>query len=309
MNGLNVVAISGGTGSAKLIRGMSKVIDNLTIIANVADNIWVHGLYVCPDVDTAMYTLANLIDRERGWGISGDTFNFISQMDSLGEESWFLLGDRDLATHIVRTKLLRGGKRLTEVTKILCSKFRVKHSILPVCDEHVETHIVTDEGEMHLQEFWVKRRARPDVINVLYNGIDKARATDEVINALEDADRIIICPGNPITSIRPILMVPGLMKALSNSRAMKIALSPMIGNSAYSGPAAKLMLSLGIESNSFGVAKLYSGFLDCIMIDESDDEIAGRIRELGIKCISTRTMMQDELDEERLAREMLIAEL
>ena len=302
---MRVVALAGGTGSAKLLRGLSALDVDLTVVANVGDNFWVHGLYVCPDLDIAMYTLAGLANRKQGWGIEGDTFRTLTQLGQIGERTWFALGDMDIATQMVRTEMLREGLTLTSVTERLRKAFRVVQAILPLTDDPVETRILTPAGYVHLQEFWVRDRGRPAVRSVAYRGASQARFTEEVERAVERADRVVICPANPVTSIGPMLAVPGFSRRLSRTKARVAALSPMVGRVSFSGPAAKLMKAVGMRSDSVGVAQMYSEFLDSLVIDRSDEGIAGQIEELGIECVPSDTLMKDRSEEKRIAKEML----
>ena len=302
---MRVVALAGGTGSAKLLRGLKGILGHLIVIANIGDNIWLHGLYICPDIDIAMYTLAGIEDRERGWGIAGDTFEVLGDLQRLGAETWFKIGDRDFATHVLRTRLLLGGRRLTEITASLAKRLGVGQSILPPSDEHVETRIQTDEGEMHLQEFWVKRRAEPKIRDVRYVGADSATVTGEVKDAIQNADRILFCPGNPVTSLLPIISIGGLRNLLMKSPAKRVALSPMVGRRAVSGPAALFLSALGHEPNSVGVARLYSEILDAIVIHEGDGEMASSVEGVGLKCILSDTVMHTAYDERRLAKQLI----
>ena len=300
----NIVALSGGTGSAKLLRGMQEH-TRFTVISNVADNAWFHGLYVCPDIDTVTYTLAGLVDVTKGWGLVGDSFRTLDQLRSLGsDETWFKLGDLDMATHILRTKLMKKGKGLTEITALIARQFGVKDwEILPVTDYHVETRILTAEkGEMHLQEFWVKERGNLTVKWVRYKGAQAARATDLVAASIQAADRIILPPANPITSIMPILSVGGVRKLLAKSKARRVAISPMIGGRAVSGPAAKFMVSRGREPTSEGVATLYKGMIDVLIIDDEDKAQQTEIEKKGISCVCASTLMKSREDEAELAR-------
>jgi LPPG:FO 2-phospho-L-lactate transferase len=223
----------------------------------------------------------------------------------LGEETWFQLGDRDLATCLLRTQLLISGKTLTQATTSLCKRFGIKQIILPPTDDPVETRVVTEEEEMNLQKFWVKNRGRLDVRGVKYVGARRARVTKVARNAIRSADRIVICPGNPVTSIMPILAVDEFKKMLGSSRAKKVALSPMIGKIAFSGPAPKLLRAVGVEPTSLGVAKLYADFLDEIIIHEADTEQVGQIEELGVECKTANTTMESNADEVRLARSVI----
>lgn len=302
---MKVAALAGGTGSAKLLRGLARVTAKLTVVANPGDNFWVHGLYVCPDIDIATYTLAGIADRARGWGIEHDTFKTLAQIAALGKPTWFRLGDRDLATHIVRTEMLRRGIPLTEVSQRLCRLLGVEQAILPATDDYLETHVLTPEGEMHLQEFWVERGARLAVRGVKYQGARSARPTAAVMRALEEADMVVFCPGNPVTSIGPMLALKGMKRKLSGLGAPVVAVSPMIGESPFSGPAGIFLRAVGARPDSIGVATLYSGLLDDLFIHSSDTLMKGRIERLGMKAHPTETAMKDKAAEVRLARELL----
>ncbi len=304
---MKLVALAGGTGSAKLLRGLKAEIGNFIVIANVGDNVWMHGLYVCPDIDIAMYTLAGIADTRKGWGLKGDTFKMLEQMALLRGETWFRLGDRDLAIHLLRTEMLKAGKTLTEVTAFALHALKVRQRILPVTDAPVETRVLTTEGDLHLQEFWVRRRARVAVEDVVYKGAREAHPTREVASAVEEADRIIICPGNPPTSIMPILAVGGMQKLLASSKADKIAVSPMMGDRPFSGPAGKLMRALGHGTDSVAVSKMYARMIDRILIDKSDVRMKGKIEELGVRCLATGTTMNNYTQERRLARFLIEA--
>jgi len=304
---LKVVALSGGTGSAKLLRGLSRLKIDLTVVANVGDNFWKYGVYVCPDIDIATYTLAGVADPDKGWGIRRDSFNVLEQLTRLGEETWFRLGDKDLATCLWRTELLQKGASLTRATLLICDSYGVKEKVLPACDDHIETRIITEKGDIHLQEYWVKERGRPVVTGVRYRGAIRARLTKEVARAISDADRIIVCPANPVTSIGPMLALPGFRTLLRGSGARIVALSPMVGESPFSGPAGSLMKAVGESPSSRGVAKLYGGFLDSIVIPDSDAYMRPGIEGLGIRCVTTDTLIRGPEDEHRLAKEMLRA--
>lgn len=302
---MRVVALAGGTGSAKLVRGLSKVAPRLTAVANPGDNVWMHGLYVCPDLDIVTYTLAGMADSAKGWGIENDSFETLGQLAVLGQPVWFKLGDRDLATHILRTEMMRKGASLTEVTRRLCELLSVKQNVLPATDEHVETHILTAEGEMHLQEFWVRRRAKPVVKGVRYVGARAARPTRQVAQALHDADLVVFCPANPVTSIGPILAISGMKRLLANSRARVVAVSPMIGDSPFSGPAGVLLKAVGTSPDSVGVASLYAGLLDDFLIHRNDSAKRSEIERFGMKVHLSDTVMSDPGAEARLAKELI----
>jgi len=298
------VAISGGTGSAKFLRGLKRVA-RFTVIANVGDNAWFQGLYVCPDIDTVTYTLAGIADPRRGWGIQGDEFKALGQLKKLGSPgTWFNIGDMDMATDVFRTALMGQGKSLTEVTLTVARRLGVRGcKILPATDQHVETRIITAEkGEMHFQEFWVREEGKLTPKGVRYVGARQARATSEVAKSIASAERIIITPANPITSIMPTLSISGFRELLGRSKARKIAVSPMLGEGPFSGPAAKLMAAKELRPTSEGVARLYKGVVDAIIVDESDRGQANAIEEMGVSCVFASTLMKSREDELRLAK-------
>lgn len=266
-----------------------------------------HGLYVCPDVDIAMYTLAGVADSKRGWGVEGDTHFVLGQLKRLRQETWFKLGDRDIVTSILRTSRMRSGLSLTAATLELCRLFGVEQRILPITDDPLMTYVSTPGGEFHFQEFWVKERGRPAVRGVRYKGASKAAPTAPVARALESADRIVLCPANPVTSIGPILAVKGVRRALARSRGKKVALSPMVGSGPVSGPAGKLLRGCGLRSDSLGIAGLYRSFLDSIVIDKHDERLRRGIERLGLECVVSDTVMHDRRDERRLAEELMAA--
>lgn len=302
---MNVVVLAGGTGSAKLLRGLARIAPDLTVVANVGDNFWFHGLYVCPDVDVAMYTLAGLSDRKKGWGIDGDTFNVLRQLSKLGLETWFKLGDIDMATSLLRTQLLARGKSLTEVTKRISEAFGLHNPVLPATDSAEETRLITKSGSLHLQEYWVRDHGRPRVFRVHYKGARSASPTKAVKRALAGADKVILCPANPITSVGPILAINGMRKLLSDSKAEVVALSPMVGSGPFSGPAGRLMKQLGLEPDSLGVASLYADLVHRFVIDRSDASQKPAIERLGMVCEVTSTLMRNGSDEERIAAVLL----
>jgi LPPG:FO 2-phospho-L-lactate transferase len=301
---MKVVALAGGTGSAKLLRGLSRLRIDLTVVANVGDNFWTYGVYVCPDVDIATYTLAG-ISSPRGWGIAGDTFEALRWLSRLGEETWFRLGDRDLAVCLKRTEMLKRGKSLTSATRKIAKSLGVEPLVLPVTDDHVETRIMTPTRELHLQEFWVRERGTPKPIGVRYEGARGARPTREVATAISTADRVVVCPANPVTSIGPMLAVTSFRRLLRDTDARIVALSPMEGAAPFSGPAGKLLRGMGSSPDSYGVAKEYSDFADCVVISEADGALGDAIRALGMGCVTAGTRMKGPTDELRLARVMV----
>jgi LPPG:FO 2-phospho-L-lactate transferase len=300
-----VTILAGGTGSVKLVRGLVSQDIKVNVISNVGDNYWLYGLYVCPDIDTIIYGLADLLDQERGWGIKKDTFNFLRQMEIFGEETWFRVGDRDAATHLIRTNMLKNGKNLSDITKWMCEKFAVSANIIPVTDNSVETRITTDKGELHLQEYWVKHRGKDKVEGIQYIGAEKARPNPEAVNAIHDADLVILAPGNPLTSIGPMLQIKGIRKELSKIKRKVIAISPLIGEKAITGPAAKYMEAAGIETNAYGLAKMYSDVCSNIIVDTKDKALLKKIQNLDMKGYDTKITMKNKIAEDALANFIL----
>jgi LPPG:FO 2-phospho-L-lactate transferase len=304
---MKVTALAGGTGSAKLLRGLASLDVELRVVANVGDNVWMYGAYVCPDVDIACYTLAGVADRSRGWGIEGDTFEALKALSRLGLETWFRLGDRDLAVCMARTEMMRRGMTLTEATESVRKSLGVRIPICPACDSHLETRVSTSKGVMNLQEFWVRDSGEPSVRGVRYKGAASARATEEVNSAILGADRIVVCPANPVTSIGPMLAIPDFARLLRSTAGRVVALSPMAGGHPISGPAGKLLKATGRRPDSVGVAESYSGFLDAIVISKGDSPMRSRIEGLGVECRLSDTLMNGPEDEKRLAEELLEA--
>ena len=302
-----LVVLSGGTGGAKLIEGLSHEIDpaQVTVVCNTADDFVVHGLNISPDLDTILYTLAGMSDSAKGWGIQGDTFTILQQLERLGGETWFKLGDRDIATHITRTCLLRAGLKLSDVTSRLRNSLGIKTKVLPMSDDTIATRVETPEGEISFQEYFVKRRWQAEVKKVFYAGVAKSRPAPGVLEAIDAAAGIIICPSNPVTSIGPILAVPGLRDALKQVNVSIVGVSPMIGESAISGPAHKLMAAQGMEPSAFGAAKGYADFLDQFVIDSDDEALTNKLETLGIRVAATSIRMKSLADKRGLARQVL----
>ena len=300
-----ITILAGGSGSVKLVRGLASQTKDLTVISNVADNIWLYGLYICPDIDTVIYGLADLLDKKQGWGIRNDSFKCLSQMDMLGEKLWFKIGDRDLATHLLRTGMLKDGKKLSEITEWMRRRYGIKAKVVPASDNPMETKIVTDKGNLHIQEFWVKNRAQPNVLNIVYDGADTSSANPKAIDALRRSKIVVIAPGNPITSIGPILAVKGMRKEIIDQRRKIIAVSPIIGKEAISGPAAKYMRAMSIQNSPLGVARYYSDFIEKFAISASDHQLSTEIRKLDIQPCETDIIMRNDHDESRLALYLL----
>jgi LPPG:FO 2-phospho-L-lactate transferase len=306
-----VVALAGGVGGAKLSHGLQAHLgDRLTVIVNSADDLERHGLAIWPDHDTVLYTLAGLDDRERGWGRRDETWTVIDELAALGEETWFRLGDRDVALHVVRTRLLREGSRPTDVALSLRQAFGVGPTILPMTDEPVRTEVRTDDGWLEFQEYFVHRAQAPDVHEVRFRGIEVARPTPEVAAAFASATAIVVAPSNPIVSIGPILAVPGIRDALIGARERGVpvvALSGIVGGRALKGPADRMLTSLGHEASALGVARLLVGIADAFVLDEVDRDLAPAIEALGLRPVVTDTIMSDDDRRAAVARAVLAA--
>jgi LPPG:FO 2-phospho-L-lactate transferase len=303
-----IVALAGGVGGSKLVEGLARVVsppEDLVVIVNTADDQEFYGLSISPDLDTVMYTVAGIVNKSTGWGIEDDTFYALSMLGRYGEETWFRLGDRDLATHILRTGELRKGRSLTEVTADLAGRLGVRPRILPMSDDPVRTIVLTPEGELQFQEYFVKRRASDPVVGVRFEGIDRARPTPQVLSALREAEAVVICPSNPIVSIGPILSLPGFRETLQETRAVKVAVSPLAAGRAFKGPTVEMMRGLGYEASAFGVASLYRDFLHVVIIDERDVELVPRIEELGIRIVVRPVAMYTLEEKVALAKAVL----
>jgi LPPG:FO 2-phospho-L-lactate transferase len=277
----------------------------LTVVVNTADDFDLWGLWISPDIDTVMYTLAGIADPVHGWGIAGDTHQTLAGIAALGEDPWFSLGDRDFATHILRTERLRAGHSLSDVTAGLAKGLGVVPAVLPMSDQSVATIIHSGGRELAFQEYFVARRQTDEVDAVSFAGIEDATPGPGVTKAIGEADVIVFCPSNPIVSIGPILQVPGMADAIRQSGAWKVAVSPIIGGKALKGPADRMLTSLGHETTALGVARLYMGLLDAFVIDEADAGLEGAIRELGLDVLVTSTIMGGKHDRERFAAEVL----
>ena len=300
-----ITILAGGSGSVKLVRGLASHRSDVNVVTNVGDNYWLYGMYICPDIDTITYGLADLLDQDKGWGIKKDTFGFLRQMEIFGEETWFRIGDRDTATHLTRTNMLKNGKSLSDITKWLSEKFSIEIKIIPVTDNSIETRIITPKGAMHLQEFWVKHRGMDSVDGIEYQGADKARPNPDAINAIDDANLIIIAPGNPLTSIGPMLAIKGIRKALSKKKNKVVAVSPIIGNSAISGPTGKYMEAAGIEVSAVGIAKMYADVCSNLIIDTKDRKQIKQIESLNINVHDTKIKMANKQAEDALGASIL----
>jgi len=300
-----ITILAGGTGSVKLVRGLASQRTDVNVVCNVGDNYWLYGMYVCPDIDTITYGLADLLDHDKGWGIKKDTFGFLRQMEIFGEETWFRIGDRDTATHLTRTNMLKNGKSLSYITKWMCEKLSIEIKIVPVTDNTIETRIITDRGDLHLQEFWVKHRGLDEVKGIEYQGAEKVRPNPDAMNAIHDSNLIVIAPGNPLTSIGPMLAIKGIRKELSKKKTKVVAISPIIGNSAISGPTGKYLEAAGIEVSALGVAKMYADVCSNIIIDTKDHALTKKIESLNINVHETKIKMTTKQSEDALASSII----
>jgi LPPG:FO 2-phospho-L-lactate transferase len=304
-----VLALAGGTGGAKLSLGLARVLppEQLIIVVNTGDDEYFHGLHVSPDLDTIMYTLAGLVNPETGWGIAGDTFNSLEMLKRYGADTWFNLGDRDLATHVRRTQLLGQGATLSEVTAELCRCLAVKHQVAPMSDDPVRTVLSTDAGELLMQQYFVRQRSEPKINKIRYQGAAAARPAPGFAAALEQAGMVVFCPSNPFLSVGPILAVPGVRKQLERAHPsrLRVAVSPIVGGAAVRGPAAKIMAELGHEVSCVGVARQYQGLCDVFLIDHQDAHLAPAIGELGMRPLAASIIMRTEEDKIALAELIL----
>lgn len=304
---MQLVALAGGTGAAKLLRGLSRLVPprDLTIVVNTGDDTELWGLHISPDLDTVCYTLAGVIDATRGWGLADETFQALGQMARFGEPSWFSLGDRDLATHLHRTRLLREGRTLSDATAAIGAALGVKSRILPMSDQPVRTRVLGPDGWLDFQEYFVREKAQVEVRDVAYDGSSAANAAAGVLEAIAGARAVIVCPSNPVTSIGPILAVPGIADSLTRSAATIIAVSPIVGGSAVSGPAGRLMASRRLPVSAAGVARLYAPWLDVLILDERDRQEIPEVLQLGVSPVTAPTIMATREDEIALARRVL----
>ena len=300
-----ITILAGGSGSVKLVRGFASQRSDINVIVNVGDNYWLYGMYICPDIDTITYGLADLLDHDKGWGIKKDTFGFLRQMEIFGEETWFRIGDRDTATHLTRTNMLKNGKSLSHITKWMCEKLSIEVKLIPVTDNAIETRIITKKGEMHLQEFWVKHRGMDPVEGIEYQGADKARPNPDAVNAIHDSSLVVIAPGNPLTSIGPMLAIKGIRKELAKKKNKVVAVSPVIGTSAISGPTGKYMEAAGMEVSALGIAKMYAHVCSNLVIDTKDRMQTKEIEALNINVHQTKIRMTNKQSEDVLAASIL----
>lgn len=305
----HILAISGGVGGAKLALGLAAVLESgqLTIVANTGDDFEHLGLHIAPDLDTVMYTLAGISNTELGWGLAGESWNFLEALGRLGGDDWFRLGDRDLATHVLRSQGLAAGKTLSQITRQLCEKLGVAQRLLPMSDDAVRTVVSSDAGELPFQHYFVRLRCEPLVTGFQFKGLEQALPQPEMMALLagQDLGAVVICPSNPFVSVDPVLSLRGVREALVDSVAPVIAVSPIVAGLAIKGPAAKMMAELGMPVSALAVARHYRGLVDCFVLDAADATLAPEIEELGMEVLVTNTVMRSLEDRQSLAGDIL----
>jgi LPPG:FO 2-phospho-L-lactate transferase len=290
-----ITALAGGVGAARFLTGLLKLVkqEDLTVIVNTGDDINLFGLHISPDIDIVTYTLSGIVNEKKGWGLNGDAFQCLGMLKRFNQETWFNLGDRDLATSILRTNMLKNGATLSQITAKVASDLGLKVKILPMTDDKFATHVRIAEGLIHFEEYMVKRAAQDKVLGVEYVGVESAKPASGVVEAIMDSEWVIVCPSNPIVSIGTILSINGVREALRKTKARKVAISPIVAGAPIKGPADKLLSGLGFEVSAYTVAKLYSDFLDCFVIDAADAAEKSRIESLGLKVKIANTLMKD----------------
>jgi LPPG:FO 2-phospho-L-lactate transferase len=306
MTGVKITVLAGGIGAARFLAGLASVVDprSITAICNVGDDLQWHGLHVSPDIDSVIYTLAG-IEGEHGWGIQGDTTRVLDGLRMLGSDEWFTIGDRDLATHLLRAQHLRIGATLSEATAAVARAHSLHVRVLPVTNDPHPTVVRTREGDLAFQVYFVRRRASVPVLGFEFPGATSARPAPGVIDAIAEADFLVIAPSNPLVSIGPLLAVPGVREALEATRARRVAISPIVGGEAVKGPAADMLRALGHEVSALGVARIYEGLIDLFVLDTVDEPLVGRVRASGMEAVAVDTMMTGTDGRERVARNIL----
>jgi LPPG:FO 2-phospho-L-lactate transferase len=301
--------LAGGVGASRFLQGLVQVVDpeDVTVISNTGDDVEMFGLHVSPDVDIVIYALAGAVNPATGWGLDGDTLNVVQALRRYGYGDWFNLGDKDLATAIHRTRLLREGRPMHEVIAEIATAWGLRSRILPMSNETIRTRIVGPEGEIPFQDYMVRLRTEVDVRAIEFAGIESARPAPGVIEAIQEAGVVVLAPSNPFVSVGPILAVPGVREALETTRARRVAVSPIIAGQVVKGPAAKMMATLGHEVSAAGVAAIYRGLIDVMVIDEQDRDLAPRIEALGLECGVADTMMTSDTRKAEVARDTLAA--
>lgn len=303
----HILALSGGVGGAKLALGLAQILspEQLTIIANTADDFEHLGLQISPDLDTVMYTLAGLNNQQLGWGLAGETWQCMGALQQLGGETWFRLGDKDLATHIYRTQRANAGDSLTVITHQLCERLGVNHRLLPMCDQPVRTFVASDQGELAFQRYFVEQQCQPEVSGFRFQGIKETSLSTDVTGAIEQANALIVCPSNPFVSVAPILAVNHLKAAIMARDIPRVVVSPIVGGMAIKGPAAKMMAELQMPTTALAVAEYYRDFASHFVLDSSDIAFAADIEAMGMQVLVTNTIMKSLEDKATLAQHIL----
>lgn len=304
---MNLTVLAGGVGAARFLEGVVQVVpqEDITVVSNTGDDEEFFGLRVSPDIDIVIYTLAGAVDAEKGWGLAGETYHALDALARFGYETWFHLGDGDLATLTHRTQLLRAGATLSEATRSIVDAFGLRLTLLPVSNDRIRTLVETDAGTLSFQEYFVKRRTEDVVRSVHFDGIDRAAAAPGVLDAIRNADVVAIAPSNPVVSIGPLLTVPGVRDALCETGAKVVAVSPIIGGRTVKGPADRMMASLGMTPTAAGVAQAYADFLDVLVVDETDRALAGDVESAGVRCVVAPTIMRGPAEKRALAEAVL----
>jgi LPPG:FO 2-phospho-L-lactate transferase len=302
-----ITALAGGVGAARFLTGLIRLVnqEDTSVIVNTGDDMEMFGLHISPDIDIVTYTLAGIVDEQKGWGVKNDTFQCLEMLKKMGSDTWFALGDRDFATHIFRTQMLKKGYSLSQVTQEICRFLGLRVKVLPMANEKFESWIRLEDGFVHFEEYFVKRAQKDNILGVEFIGASEAKPAPGVIEALMTSENIVICPSNPIVSIGTILAVQGIREALKNTNAKIAGVSPIVAGATIKGPADKMLASLGLEVSAYSVAKLYSDFLDTFVIDVKDSDQAERIRQLGINVKVTNTIMKSLDDKISLAKTVL----
>lgn len=302
---MKIVALAGGVGGAKLANGLTQIVppEDLAIVVNTGDDFEHLGLYICPDLDTVCYTLAGIANPQTGWGRADESWNAIENMARLGGPDWFRLGDRDLGTHLERTRRLRDGQPLSQITRDFCAAWGIKPTVLPMSDDPVPTIVLTDEGELSFQEYFVHRRCRPKVRGFRFQDVEKASPAPGVVAAIQEADLIVICPSNPWVSIDPILALPSFKSEIESR--LVVAVSPIIDGKAVKGPVVKMYAELGIQPSALAVAKHYQDILDGFVFDILDKNLMSEIQSLNVKSLSVQTLMNSPTQQNRMAQDVL----
>ena len=302
-----IAVLSGGVGGVKLVEGLTELLpgEAITVVCNTGDDMELWGLHISPDIDTVLYTLSGLVNRDQGWGVDSDSYEALEMMKRYDEPGWFLLGDRDIATHVLRTNQLRQGRRLTEITADLAQRLGIRARVVPATDDPVRTMVQTPDGELDFQTYFVRRRFEPPVDGVRFAGADEARPSPEAAAAVMAADLVVLAPSNPVASIGPMLAVRGLRQSLEQARGLRVAICPLIGGEAVKGPTVAMMQAANFTATPIGIARAYEGLIDALVIDRQDVAYKPELEELGLSVLSTDTLMEGFEGRLRLAAEVL----